>query len=68
MRTIITPRDFRDLNRHLERIEKTDYDRDDEEMEYDEDDGSDAFDRLQERDREENQPSYMQSPYYDGTH
>jgi len=67
MRTIITPRDFRDLNRHLERIEKTDYDRDDEEMEYDEDDGGDAYEREQERYSEDNQPSYMQSPYYDGT-
>ena len=67
MRTIITPKDFRDINRHLERIEKTDYDRDDEEETEYEDDGSDAYDRLQERDMEENQPSYMQSPYYDGT-
>lgn len=39
----------------------------DEEEEPVEDDGSDAYEREQERHSEENQPSYMQSPYYDGT-
>jgi hypothetical protein len=32
-----------------------------------EDDGSEAYEREQERLSEDNQPSYMQSPYYDGT-
>lgn len=40
----------------------------DEKEEPVEDDGSDAWEREQERHSEENQPSYMQSPYYDGTH
>jgi len=39
----------------------------DEEEEPVEDDGSDAWEREQERHSEDNQPSYMQSPYYDGT-
>jgi len=39
----------------------------DEEEEPVEDDGSDVWEREQERHSEDNQPSYMQSPYYDGT-
>lgn len=39
----------------------------DEEEEPIEDDGGDAYEREQERHSEYNQPSYMQSPYYDGT-
>jgi hypothetical protein len=40
---------------------------DDYEEEEVEDDGGEAYERAQERHNEENQPSYMQSPYYDGT-
>lgn len=69
MRTIITPRDFRDINRHRERLEKTNYDNDEEEeneeMDDDDDDGQAYEDR--EHAMEYEQPSYMQSPYYDGT-
>ena len=43
------------------------YDDCDDEKKPVEDDGSDAWEREQERHSEENQPSYMQSPYYDGT-
>ena len=44
------------------------YDDEDEEEEQGvEDDGSEAYEREQERYSEDNQPSYMQSPYYDGT-
>lgn len=42
-------------------------DYDDEEHKEVEDDGSEAYEREQERHSEDNQPSYMQSPYYDGT-
>jgi len=40
------------------------YDDEDEEME---DDDGEAWERAQERHSEENLPSSMQSPYYDGT-
>ncbi len=40
---------------------------DEDENEEVEDDGSEAYEREQERYSEDNQPSYMQSPYYDGT-
>ena len=43
------------------------YDDYDDEHEEVEDDGSEAYEREQERHSEDNQPSYMQSPYYDGT-
>jgi len=43
------------------------YDDDEEEEQGVEDDGSEAYEREQERYSEDNQPSYMQSPYYDGT-
>ena len=69
MRTEITPKDFKDINRHRERLEKTNYDNneneEDEEMDY-EDDGSDAYE-AREYAKEYEQPSYTQSPYYDGT-
>jgi hypothetical protein len=64
MRTEITTKDFKYINRH---VEKTDYDNNEEE-EMDGDDDGYAFERHQERNEEHNLPSYMQSPYYDGTH
>jgi len=66
MRTEITPKDFKDINRHRERLESNYYDdnNEDEEMDY-EDDGSDAYE-AREYAKEYEQPSYMQSPYYDG--
>ena len=66
MRTIITPRDFRDINRHRERLEKTNYDNDEEEELDDYDDDGEAYE-ASEYAKEYEQPSYMQSPYYDGT-
>lgn len=68
MRTIITPRDFRDINRHRERLEKTNYDNDEENEEEmdDYDDDGEAYE-AREYAKEYEQPSYMQSPYYDGT-
>ena len=65
-RTEITTKDFKYINRH---VEKTDYDNNEnEEEEMDGDDDGYAFERHQERNEEYNLPSYMQSPYYDGTH
>ena len=67
-RTEITPKDFKDINRHRERLEKTNYDNneneEDEEMDY-EDDGSDAYE-AREYAKEYEQPSYLEDDYYDG--
>ena len=66
MRTEITTKDFKDINRHRERLEKTNYDNEeDEEMDY-EDDGSDAYE-AREYAKEYEQPSYLNNDYYDGT-
>ena len=69
MRTIITPKDFKDINRHLERLENNYYDDNDndndEEMDN-EDDGSDAYE-AREYAKEYEQPSYLNNDYYDGT-
>lgn len=66
MRTEITPKDFKDINRHQERLEKTNYDNEeDEEMDY-EDDGSDAYE-AREYAKEYEQPSNLNNDYYDGT-
>ena len=69
MRTIITPKDFKDINRHRERLERNNYDNDqeDEEEEMDDyDDGSDAYEDR-EHAMEYEQPSYLEDDYYDGT-
>ena len=67
-RTEITTKDFKDINRHRERLENNYYDDDneeDEEMDY-EDDGSDAYE-AREYAKEYEQPSYLNNDYYDGT-
>ena len=66
MRTEITPKDFKDINRHRERLENNYYENEeDEEMDY-EDDGSDAYE-AREYAKEYEQPSYLEDDYYDGT-
>ena len=65
MRTEITPKDFKDINRHRERLESNYYEEHDEEMDY-EDDGSDAYE-AREYAKEYEQPSYLNNDYYDGT-
>lgn len=69
MRTEITPKDFKDINRHRERLESNNYDNndneEDEEMDY-EDDGSEAYE-AREYAKEYEQPSYLNNDYYDGT-
>ena len=66
-RTEITPKDFKDINRHRERLERNNHDNneEDEEMDY-EDDGSDAYE-AREYAKEYEQPSYLNNDYYDGT-
>ncbi len=65
-RTEITTKDFKDINRHRERLENNNYENEeDEEMDY-EDDGSDAYE-AGEYAKEYEQPSYLEDDYYDGT-
>jgi len=67
MRTEITPKDFKDINRHRERLENNYYENDEEDEEMDnEDDGSDAYE-AREYAKEYEQPSYLEDDYYDGT-
>ena len=66
MRTEITPKDFKDINRHLERLENNYYDNDNDEEMDNEDDGSDAYE-AREYAKEYEQPSYLNNDYYDGT-
>jgi len=66
MRTEITTKDFKDINRHRARLENNNYENEEDEEMDNEDDGSDAYE-AREYAKEYEQPSYLEDDYYDGT-